>query len=340
MNKEIFTEYELGRLTLKNRIVRSATNEYCGNTDGSVSEKQMAVYERLAQNSTGLIVTGNFYIEPKGMNDETQNSLAAGYSPASVKELTTRVHRAGAPLIAQINHAGCQSKNRPDAREDYAAPSLLDHGEIERIAGLFADAAQRAADCGFDGVQLHCGHGYLLSRFIDPATNDRTDEFGGPIENRFAFAELILKKMRARLGEDYPLLIKINSNTSAEYDFTPDLLSVARTCEKLNITAVELSGHDFITMKRDRHNYYTEALKAVRGKCSIPLILTGGIRSIDDFAAALDDGADLVGISRPLICEPDFVTRLEKDHGYKSRCISCNKCFTLYKEKGKHCVFH
>ena len=340
MNEEIFTEYKLGGLTLKNRVVRSATNEYCGNRDGSVSEKQMAVYEHLAQNHVGLIVTGNFYIEQKGMNDETQNSLAAGYAPASVKELTSRVHRAGAPIIAQINHAGCQSKNRPDAREDYANPALLDHIEIERIAELFADAAQRAADCGFDGIQLHCGHGYLLSRFIDPATNDRTDEFGGPIENRFAFAELILQKMRTRLGEDYPILIKINSNTPADYDFAPDLLTVARICEKLNITALELSGFDFIQMKRDRHNFYTEPLKGVRGNCSIPLILTGGIRNIDDLTAALHDGADLVGISRPLICEPDFVTRLEKDRGYKSRCISCNKCFTLYKEKGKHCVFH
>ena len=342
---EIFTPIEIAGLRLKNRVLRSATNTYCGNIDGSVSEAQIRIYETLAEFQIGLIVTENFSIDNYGKVDKFQNSLGEEYSPTSIKELTDRVHRKGASIIVQINHAGGKSKVNENAISSYGTPGDVSTAEIRRLVELFRLASARARECGFDGVQLHCGHGYLLSGFIDPDINHRSDEYGGSASGRFEFPREALEAMKKTCGADYPLLIKINSNTAFDAyskHYMADLVYFAGECESLGVSAIELSGCDFTGFSSEQHNYYEPILKALRDNTTTALILTGGIRSLENMQQALNSGADIAGLSRPFICEPDFLLRLQGAGGQSrlSRCISCNQCFSLYEKKKKHCILH
>lgn len=342
---DIFSPAYLAGLDLSNRIICSATNTYCGNSDGSVSDKQIGIYETLADSQPGLIVTANFSIEHDGKVDETQNSLGEDYSPETVKMLTDRVHDKGVPVVAQLSHAGRKSKVNENAEFKYGNTETVPLSEIKRLTCFFRDASVRAMECGFDGVQIHCGHGYLLSSFIDPDSNCRTDAYGGSPAGRFAFAREVLESVKTSCGMDYPLLIKINSNIGSDTEsreYIEDLRYIAGVCGSIGVAAIELSGCDFTSFSRQQHNYYQPQLKSLRRSTGIALILTGGIRSLEDVQQAENAGADFIGLSRPLICEPDFLEKLREPGGHdrRSRCISCNQCFTLYEQEQKHCVFH
>lgn len=343
---DLFAPFELGGLHLRNRICRSATNDYMGNPDGTVSAAQLAVYRELAEQQVGLIITGHACVCPSGRNDANQNAMYDDRFIAGQKALTDEVHAAGGCIVQQLSHAGGKS---PQAVTGSApeAPSALEYvpgaparelteADIGRIQDNFAAAAVRARQAGYDGVQLHCAHGYLLSEFIDPAWNRRTDVYGA---DRFRMARETLQKMRDAVGPDYPLLIKVHGNCQREQDEYPRLLhAFLNFCARLGVAAAEVSGYDFAAQPPEARQYYLQAAQAQAEHAGLPLILVGGLRDRDDMQAALDAGMAMASASRPFICQPDFVQRLRS--GAVSACRGCYGCFRCYQASGKRCVLH
>ncbi|MDR3767483.1 MAG: NADH:flavin oxidoreductase, partial [Butyricicoccus sp.] len=333
---DLFAPYTLGSLRLCNRICRSATNDYMGNPDGTVSPAQLALYRELAEQEVGLIITGHACVSPDGRNDASQNAMYDDRFIAGQKALTDAVHAAGGCIVQQLSHAGGKS---PQAVTGHVpgAPSALEYvsgapareltlEEIHRIQDDFAAAAVRAKQAGYDGVQIHCAHGYLLSEFIDPAWNVRTDAYGS---DRFRMARETLEKVRAAVGPDYPVLLKIHSNCQGQTsDFLSALTAFLNFSTDLGVTAAEVSGFDFASQPPEARRYYLQAAEGLVSQTRLPLILVGGLRDREDMQAALDAGMTLASASRPFICQPDFVCRLKR--GGMSACRGCYGCFRCY----------
>jgi len=201
----------------------------------------------------------------------------------------------------------------------------------------FIDAAYRAKLSGMDGVEIHCAHDYLLCEFLTPSFNKRTDKYGETYEGRFLIVKKIIQGIKNKCGADYPVFVKVNSNAAEENEqYTSDLKKMIPEFKRLGVEAVEFSGSNFIHMKYSDHNYFVESAMNIKGNTDIPVIVVGGIRNFEDMEAALEAGVDMISISRPLISEPDLITRL-KNGQEKARCTSCNKCFMGGK---KRCVLN
>lgn len=348
---KVFEPITLGGMEIRNRIVRSATNDYAGNEDGTVSAFQMDIYKQLAKNEVGLIITGHVCVSPDGRNDPRQNGMYDDKFVEGQRQLVEMVHQYGAKIIQQLNHSGAKcppaviggTPSAPSAVE--VVPGVLPHAlteeEILRIENDFTTAAVRAQKAGFDGVQIHCAHGYLFSQFIDPAHNKRTDRYGGSAENRFRIVAETLAKVREAVGPSYPVFLKIHTNAAAgDETFEADLVEMLRTAQSLGATAAELSGFDFAAQPRGREGrlYYLERASRVCKAVSLPCILVGGIRTIEEMAQVLDAGLQMVSLSRPFICQPDIIPILKA--GGASKCIGCFGCFKIYQTDGKRCVLH
>lgn len=348
----LFSPIALGNLTLKNRIVRSATNDYAAESDGSVSPYQIDIIRELAESEVGLIITGNFAVAPEGRNGQDQHALYGDIDEDALTDLVRAGKKDGCAIVAQLGHSGGKARRKnidapapvaPSGKEyfpDEAPPEELTIEGIDGIVNAFADAALRAKRAGFDGVQVHCAHGYLLSQFLSPQDNLRSDDYGGPAKNRFRIVEEIVEAIRTRCGPHFPLLIKLNGNMGENPpSYLEDVGYFVGRCESLGLSAVEISGCDFTAFDRDAGPYYSDIVAELRKTAKIPLIQVGGARSLADMAEALAAGADLVALSRPFICESGLIPRLTGGQE-KAKCISCNKCFTLYKNQRTRCVFH
>ena len=344
----VFEPCHVGGLELRNRFVRSSTMDPFGEVGGQVSQKQVDLCRELAENQVGLILSGMAYVTPDSGSAPTQNAIYDDSFIPGHRALAEAVHEAGGKILLQINHCGAGSSS-----EDAVGPSefvspltkkpcrAMTVAEIDRVVEDFAAAAVRAQKAGYDGIQLHCAHGYLLSEFINPTMNHRTDEYGGSVENRFRFAARVIAAVREAVGPSYPLWIKINSNIEdGDEGFEPALLWMGQECRRLGVVAIEVSGCDFTPQGRaGHHNYYLNRAKALKEACGLPVILVGGVRTAEDMQQVLDNGLDLVSLCRPFICEPDLVVRL-KNGQEKAKCVSCSKCFFLYYKEGVRCVFH
>lgn len=340
-----FKAVKLKHLTLKNHFVRSATHDYMQAEDGYMSPEQLKLYENLAKNEVAMIVTGHLYVSPEGRASADQNSISSDEYMTRFQEVVQTVDQYGSLLIAQLAHAGAKARvERPvgpsplTLRDDVTCHELTKE-EIHQIKEAFIQAAIRAKKAGFHGVQVHMAHGYLLSEFTTPEHNLRTDEYGGTVENRFRLPREILTGIKEACGEDYPVFVKINSNVPTQNEaYEQDLRYILNQCHFLNVEAVELSGYDLFTKKRQDHLYYLERAARLKQQVDIPLILVGGIRTLEDVNQVLASGIELVSMSRPFICEPDLIHKLKESQ--EARCISCNSCYGLYYRKGKKCVFH
>lgn len=350
MNK-VFEPVQLGTMTVKNHIARSATNDYGGNEDGTVSAFQMEIYEQLAKNEVGLIITGHVCVCPDGRNDARQNGMYDDRFIEGQRALTDMVHGYGAKIVQQISHSGAKcpvaviggTPAAPSAVEVMPGvmPRALTVEEIVRIEDDFAAAAVRAKAAGYDGVQIHCAHGYLFSQFIEPAHNKRTDAYGGSAENRFRIVAETIAKVRAAVGPKYPVLIKIHTNAAEGDDvFEGELTEMLRTAQEMGADAAELSGFDFAKKRdgADARLFYLARAARVSKASGLPCLLVGGARTLDDMQQVLDAGLCMVSMSRPFVCQPDIIPILKA--GGASKCIGCFGCFKIYQTAGKRCVLH
>lgn len=348
----LFTPIKIGNMTVKNRFVRSATHDWLGNEDGTISLAEIDLYRELAKGATGLIITAHGYIShPLGRGSMRQNGIYHDRHISGYRHLAAAVHEYDAKLVVQISHAGRQTTLdltegqtpiAPSAITDRTVnitPIAMTEDDIWQLIDDFVSAIERVKMAGCDGVQLHIAHGYGLSQFLSPYTNRRNDEWGGSIENRTRILTEIITRAKVRVGEDFPILVKLNSTdgfTGPEYLSLADAVYAAMLLEKLGIAAIEVSGgirESKGVMSRpgirdlDDEAYFAPAARAIKAVVSIPVILVGGLRTTAKMNALIEDGTtDMVSLSRPFIKEPDLVSRIEGGQK-KVSCISCNACF-------------
>lgn len=343
----IFEPIRLRNMTIRNRIVRSATNTAMGNLDGSFSRMEYEIFDELSRNEVGLIITGHTYVCPQGQAKPNQTSLCNPEFLSRMRKVTERVHKNGGKIVAQLSHAGAGAL----VPADPAAPSRMLTGsgkiahamtvaEIDETVKAFARAAKLAKDSGFDGVQVHVAHGFLLCEYVSYGYNRRTDEYGGSAENRIRIVRHIIEEIKRTCGQDYPVLVKINTNSYYQNrDYQEDMRYFMKVFEELQVDAVELSGYNFSSFSAREHCYYLKEAAKLRKQFDVPVILVGGIRNLEDMKAVLEAGVDMAAMARPFIAEPDIINRLLSGQE-GSRCISCNNCHGLYLTEGRRCVLH
>ena len=324
---------------LKNRLAKSAMSEQLGNRDHNPTPELFRLYRRWAEGGLGLSVTGNVMIDRNALG-EPKNVVLDAYSDLGAFRQWARAGQVNdCQLWMQINHPGKQIPRFLNARpvapsaiplgrgleKVFACPRALEEAEIQDIIGRFAYAAARAKDCGFAGVQIHGAHGYLVSQFLSPRHNQRTDHWGGSAENRRRFVMAVYQAIRDLVGDDFPVGIKLNSADFMKDGFTEEeSMDVVRALTDAGIDLIEISGgtyespamtgHKVKESTRQREAYFLDYADAVRRHSNVPLMVTGGFRSAAAMQQALDSGAtDLIGIARPTAVDPDVPLQLLND---------------------------
>ena len=349
----LFDPIKVGPITFRNRFVRSATQDWLSHSDGQVSDAQLALYEQLAAGGVGLINTGHTYIShPLGRAANPQNAFYHDRFIESHKKLVEVVHRHGAKIFLQLAHAGRQTlPENIDGQMPVAPSDMFDEkgqqiarsmtsDEIERLMEDYTSAAGRAKRAGFDGVQLHMAHGYLLAQFLSPYTNHRDDEYGGSIDNRISLLCAVTYRVKSAVGRQFPVFAKLNTTDgiTAETQLSlDDAVYTANMIAEHGIDAIETSGG---TVKETRlvmakpgilkpalEAYFAPAAKQVKAAVKVPVILVGGLRSTAVMEDIINSGtADMISMSRPFVREPDLVNKLAAGQP-KATCVSCNACF-------------
>lgn len=363
----VLTPTTLCGLTLKNRLVRSATWEGMAALDGSVTPRLLRYNQRVAAGGVGLVISSYIAVSKNGRQHPSQLAAHSDEHLPGLSRLAEAVHRGGrgaVPLFGQLVHTGGQSTRPAIFDQQPVAPSALDDpgyperpralntGEVEGIVADFARAAGRLKAAGFDGVQLHAAHGYLIGQFLSPRRNLRSDRYGGSLQNRLRFALEVHAAVRAEVGPDFPLLVKLNGSdflggSASEAEAT----ALARYLAEAGIGGIEVSGgtpasgpnHPVRTniLRPEQEAYHLPQAEAVRAAApGVPLILVGGLRSLEKMEALLRTGAaDLFALARPLIREPELPRRWGEGDLRRAACISCNGCFEpTHKGEGVRCV--
>ena len=347
MKKEyqhIFEPFTVRRMTMKNRIMMTPMGTNYGESSGEMSFLHINYYEQRAKGGVGLIMVENASVDsPEGSNGTTQLRIDHdNYLPRLFK-LTETVHKHGACIGIQINHAGASAQSartnmQPVSASDIPSkaggeiPRPLSKDEIMRIVKKYGEAAKRAQIAGFDTVEIHGGHSYLLSQFLSPITNKRTDEFGGSLENRARFARLVIEEVRRQVGPFFPIFLRISADEFMEGGNTlEDSLEYLKYLEKeVDVIDVSCGLNGSIQYQIDANHFpdgwRSYMAKAVKERFGKPCVTMGNIRDphvAEDILARGD--ADLIGMGRGLIADPDWVNKVEfGDVCDIRKCISCN----------------
>lgn len=362
----MFEEARLGALTLDNRFIRSATYEGMAAEDGTTTKGLNALMRHLATGGVGLIITGHTFVLQEGRAGGRQLGIHDDAMIEGLKNMTAGVHEAGGKICLQLAHGGVHAA-LPEG-ETPLGPSAEDgkgktrgkamtEEDIRRTVGAFADGARRAKDAGFDAVQIHAAHGYLLSEFLSPFYNHRDDEWGGSRENRERLLMEVYAAVRSAVGADFPVLVKINAHdymmgVDACFE-DEDMVSACSRLAKAGIDGIELSGGTIFDsgkfspsrmgmIREAREGFFRKPAKRLRDAVDVPLILVGGIRSFEKAEGFVTDGlCDFISMSRPLICEPDLINRWKSGGRSKAACMSDNMCFKpLAAGEGVYCVLN
>ncbi len=360
---KLFESTSINGMTLKNRFVRSATWEGMADDDGTCNSKMVDLMRNLARGGVGLIITGHAHVLANGQASPYQTGIYKDDFIPALRKVTEAVHNEGGKIVLQIAHAGCQSQPRYTGMQPFG-PSVFEykgkvisreitHEELSEIVKAFGRAAERARDAGFDGIQIHGAHGYLISQFLSPFYNKRPDEYGGQLENRIRPLLEVYREIRNKVDTDYPVLLKANSQDYVNNGLNiRDMVKATELMQNEGIDAVELSGGTIHADRahvpvragkidtEDKEVFYRDAAIAYKEKIKVPLMLVGGIRSYNIAEKLVHDGTtDYVSLSRPLIREPDLINRWQSGEHSKATCISCNACFKPgVKGNGIYCV--
>lgn len=345
--------FSLRGMELKNRLLRSATMENMADVDGYVTEDLLEVYYHLTRGGVGLIISGAAAVSEAGRAWSRQMGIWDDKFIPGLSRLARVVHAfdPGCKCAVQLHHQGSVGFGYSYGAVDQGF-SLADmsHDDIEQTIAGFADAAGRAQQAGFDAVAVHGAHGYLPSEFFSPVTNQRGDAWGGDIDGRMRFSLELCRAIRARVGHDMPILWKLNTADFAQGGAEIEayaLLASALVAQGVDL--IEMSGGIKEQMKlrallkkeaAQREAYFAPAVEAFRRAVGDGgLAITGGVRSLPVMEELLGSGLDLIGLSRPLIAEPDLPKRLL--HGPDRRpakCTSCNRCLARIARQPLKCV--
>jgi 2,4-dienoyl-CoA reductase-like NADH-dependent reductase (Old Yellow Enzyme family) len=359
---KLFRETKINNIALKNRFIWSATWHGMANFNGSSSPRLIKTLLPVARAETGLIIGEMASVTPNAVAVPGQLGIYHDNLLPGLKRMTDFVHRNGVPIIIQLVHSGLFSSPLltgstpigPSALEtsEGTIGRQMSKEEITEAVVAFREAALRAKEAGFDGVQIHAAHGWLLSQFLSPFFNRRRDEYGGSLENRARMVLDVTKSIKKAVGDNFAVMVKINSDDFILGGFGIDeMVQVCAMLEKAGVDAIEISGGTIGALMTGNIDgsfspaskkgiYYLEAAKRYKEKVRVPLILVGGIRSFEEADDLVKSGiADYISLCRPLIREPDLIKKWKSGDLKRSDCISDSACFQPGIEgKGVHCV--
>lgn len=390
MPLDAFAPARLADLRLRNRVIKTATYEgMC--PEGMPSDALVEHHRELAAGGVGLTTVAYCAVSPDGRTFAEQMSMRPE-TVAPLRRVTDAVHREGGAASLQLGHCGWFTKNAELSTWLPRGPSLslnpygivagrplalaMNAREIGAVIGDFARASGLARDAGFDAVELHLGHGYLLSQFLSPATNRRSDGFGGGIEARARLSLEVLRRVREVVGTGFPILCKMNLRDGFRGGLElPDAVALARLLETGGASALVLTGgftskspfylfrgrrplEEMIAAEKSRlqklvlrrfgarvireypfeEMFFLPQAREVRAAVRMPLVLLGGIVSRANVDAAMAEGFEFVAMGRALIADPDLVRRMAGDAGARSRCNQCNVCVAEMDIGGVRCV--
>lgn len=313
--KKIFEPVALGRLQLKNRLIRSATVAMGGGQDGMITPLLKDIDEKLAKGGVGLIITGMMGV---GHNSCAYPGMIKTYDrtfETKFKEIADTVHSHGCKVVVQLCHSGISAGVLEEGGQPWGPSAFgifpgiftreMTKADIRRVCADFGNAARHCKNAGADGVQIHAAHGFLLNQFLSPYFNKRTDEYGGKIENRARMVVEVYESIRQAVGEQFPILMKINYSDLVDAGSAPTRRPIS-----------------------DKEGCYTKGALHVADHTQIPVISVGGYRSTETIERVLNEGnIAAISMSRPLICEPDLPIKWKMGETTKAKCVSCNWCF-------------
>ncbi len=389
---EAFTPVSIGPMRLRNRFIRSGANE--GMSPAGVPTRALLEHHRaMARGGVGMTTLAYGAVSREGLTFSHQFVVCAE-NVRHLRAIADAVHAEGTAASLQITHAGAFTQLRfPGAGWTPASSSAgfnaagvltgilrkhaMDAAEMARVAAEFAGAAVLAREAGFDAVEIHIGHGYLLNQFTSPLDNRRNDAYGGSAENRARYPAEVVRRVKDAVGRDLAVCAKINSTDGVKGGATgEDAAVLARALQAAGADLLTLSGGrniespwalfsgpmpvadlmktahgviqrlGFLALKLQqprnlvfREMYFLEEARKVRAAVTMPLSLVGGIKSRESVGRAMDEGFDCVSLARVLIHDADFVRRLEAGEIERSGCTSCNRCVArIYAPAGTECV--
>ena len=333
-------------VVIKNRLVKSAMSEALGTRQGGPTPELTRLYQAWADGGIGLCVTGNVMVDHAAVGEPGNVVIADDRDLSELKEWAKAATRNGTQCWVQLNHPGKQAPKglnkggtvspsavpfRSDMQAFFATPRELTDAEVRAVIQRFADAAKVVKKAGFSGVQIHGAHGYLVSQFLSPHHNVRTDDWGGTPEKRRRFVLEVFAAMRKAVGAKFPIGIKLNSADFQRGGFTEEeSIDTIRALAEAGIDLIEISGGTYEApamtgvkvgktpvkdSTRQREAYFLEFAEKARQAVATPLVVTGGFRSAEGMAEAIESGAvDMVGLARMLAIEPDVPSKLLTGH--------------------------
>lgn len=381
----LFTPFKLGPVTLRNRAIRAAAFE--GMCPGNSPSHDLLSYHRaVAAGGVAMTTVAYAAVDRSGLSFPHQLWLRQEVVPA-LRELTDAVHKEGAACSIQIGHCGNMAKASvsgarplaPTSRFNMYGPSFpraMNKGDIQNIAQAFGKAVHLARESGFDAVEVHAGHGYLISQFLSPYTNTRKDEFGGSLENRMRFMRMVTEEVKRASGKDIAVLVKMNMRDGFTGGMErEEALEVAKTLEACGADALVLSGgfvskapmyilrgampvkilahymddrlmkifvrlfgKALIHEEKFSEAYFLEDAMRFRAHVKLPLVYVGGLISREKIDEVQSKGFELVAFARALLKDPDFIKKLLNEELSCSSCDTCNYCIAVMYTHKVACI--
>ncbi len=321
-------QMNIGNLNINGRIVMPPMGTYKCDADGYVTDEVIAYYKERAKNPhVGLIVTEHTYIDQRGKAKANQMSIAEDDKLPGLKKLVDAIHEEGTKVFAQLNFAGSASPRKVTGAEpiapsavvlpttppmgDAIPPKEMTKAEMAEVVQKFVEAARRAKTAGYDGIEIHSAHAYLLNQFYSPLTNQRTDEYGGTLENRLRLHREVIHAVRTEVGADYPISVRLGGYDDMEGGNTlEDVVAAAKLIAGEGIDMLSLTGGmcRYVRKGHSEPGYFGDMAVAVRKVVDVPVLLTGGVKSIADAQKLVeDDVTDFVGVGRPLLAKANWM---------------------------------
>ena len=323
----LLTRLKVKDMELKNRIVLPPLASEKATEKGDVTDELIEHYVKYAKAEVGLIIVEHSYISPEGQASKKQLSVARNSKVEGLKKLADAIHEAGGVAGVQINHSGMAAKTElveepvgpsrrphPRRKKDSKKAKKLSKGEIKGLIQKFVDAAVRVQEAGFDMVEIHGAHGYLISQFNSPLSNKRDDEYGGSLENRFRFAIEVVEAVREEVGPDFPVFLRLGADDLMEGGLTlEESKKMAPKLVEAGVDILDLSGGHGGYKADGEEGFFTYLSEGMKEVIDIPVISTGGITD-PEFANKLVrlSKADLIGVGREML----------KDHNWAKKAIN------------------
>lgn len=340
LNTELVLKQEIA---IKNRLFKSAMSEQLGDKNHNPSHGLVRVYKAWAEGGIGLSVTGNVMVdrtalgEPKNvvLDEKSDLEMFMKWSQAAKlnnSKVWMQLNHPGKQIPSYLSKAPVAPSSIPlgaGLDKAFTTPRALHENEIEAIIAKFALSAKLAKESGFDGIQIHGAHGYLVSQFLSSRHNQRNDKWGGSLENRMRFVVEVYNAIRREVGDKYPIGIKLNSADYMKGGFSPEeSMQVVQKLDEIGIDLIEISGGTYESPSmvgykvkastKAREAYFLDYAESVRKLVKVPLVVTGGFRSSKAMTEALQSGAtDMIGVARPLAINPDLPNKVMQDENFR-----------------------